>query len=288
MYNRSIRIYQNQLILLLGDSRKKQMESIHNFRDFGGYKTINGSVIKKGLLFRSGRLANISVDDIRQLSALGVRTICDLRSYREKRDQPDSIPDNWNGRYIHIPIKGGMQDESGYIPKLYSLLFGEARKINFNDVAIEAYRKYVTDFRAEYAEIIKLTSVSENLPILIHCTAGKDRTGFACSLIQLLLDVPFELVMQDYLLTNNHLHEFREGMLKKLRFLSVVGVPKQKFVPLFEARSEYLGTAYDQIRLDYGTVDDYFREVLSFSDQDRERLKNLLLENVGNFTHETI
>ena len=264
------------------------MKSIHNFRDFGGYKTINGSVIKKGLLFRSGSLANISDDDMLQLSELGVRTICDLRSRREKRGQPDSIPDNWDGKYIHIPIKGGMQAESGYISQLYSLLFGEARKINFDDVAIEAYRKYVTDFRAEYAEIIKLTSVSENLPILIHCTAGKDRTGFACSLIQLLLEVPFELVIQDYLRTNNHLHEFREGMLKKLRFLSVVGVPKQKFVPLFEARSEYLEAAYDQIRLDYGTVDDYFLEGLGFPNQDRYRLNDLLLENVGNFTHETI
>ena len=253
------------------------MESIHNFRDFGGHKTQNGSNIKQGLLFRSGSLANTSIDDMQQLSALGVRTICDLRSRREKMDQPDCIPDNWNGKYIHIPINGGMHPESGYISQLYSLLFGEARKINFVDVAIEAYRKYARDFRVEYAEIIKLTSVSENLPILIHCTAGKDRTGFACSLIQLLLEVPFELVMQDYLRTNNHLHEFREGILKKLKLLFLIGVPKQKFIPLFEARSEYLGAAYDQIRHDYGTVDDYFREGLGFSDQDRYRLNNLLI-----------
>ena len=253
------------------------MESIHNFRDFGGYKTKNGTMLKKGLLFRSGSLANISHGDMLQLSELGVRTICDLRSRREMRDQPDSIPEYWNGRYVHIPINGGMQPESGYISQLYSLLFGEARKINFNDVAIEAYRKYVTEFRSGYAEIIKLTSQSENLPILIHCTAGKDRTGFACSLIQLLLEVPFELVMQDYLRTNNHLHEFKQGMLKKLRILSFVGVSKQKFMPLFEARSEYLKAAYDQIKLDYGTVDNYFRGGLGFSDQDRERLKYLLL-----------
>lgn len=253
------------------------MESIHNFRDFGGYKTLNGSMIKKGLLFRSGSLANISDDDMLQLSELGIRTICDLRSSREKRDQPGTIPDNWGGKYFHIPINGGMQPESGYISQLYSLLFGEARKLNFKDVAIQAYRKYVTDFHAEISEIIKLTSVGENLPILIHCTAGKDRTGFACSLIQLLLEVPFELVMQDYLRTNNHLHEFREGILKKLKLLFLIGVPKQKFIPLFEARSEYLGAAYDQIRHDYGTVDDYFREGLGFSDQDRYRLNNLLI-----------
>jgi protein-tyrosine phosphatase len=245
-------------------------------------------MIKTGLLFRSGSLANISIDDMQQLSAVGVRTICDLRSRREKRDQPDSIPDNWNGKYLHIPINGGMQPESGYISQLYSLLFGEARKINFDDVAIEAYRKYARDYRAEYAEIINLTAQSENLPILIHCTAGKDRTGFACSLIQLLLGLPFELVMQDYLRTNNHLHGFKEGMLKKLRILSLVGVPKQKFVPLFEARSEYLMAAYQQIRHEYGTVDEYFREGLSFSDQARNRLNNLLLDKVGFFPSNTI
>ena len=260
------------------------MESIHNFRDFGGYWTQDGSVIKKGLLFRSGSLAAISIDNKQQLSALGVRTICDLRSPREQRDKPDSIPDNWDGRYLHIPINGGMQPESGHISQLYSLLFGEARKINFTDVAMQAYRNYVTDFRAEYAEIISITSARENLPILIHCTAGKDRTGFACSLIQMLLGMPFELIIQDYLRTNDHLNEFKQEMGRKLKFLSVVGVPKQKFAPLFEARSKYLMAAYDQIRQDYSTIDRYFREGLSFSDHDRQRLKNSLLEKVGKYT----
>lgn len=261
-----------------------QMDSIHNFRDFGGYRTQDGSMIKKGLLFRSGSLAAISIDNMQQLSALGIRTICDLRSRREQWDQPDSIPDNWDGRYLHIPINGGMQPESGHISQLYSLLFGEARKINFTDVALQAYRNYVIDFRTEYAEIINLTSTRENLPILIHCTAGKDRTGFACSLIQMLLGMPFELIIQDYLRTNDHLNEFKQEMGKKLRFLSVVGVAKQKFAPLFEARSEYLMAAYDQIILDYGTIDGYFRSGLGFSNYERQRLENSLLEKGGEFT----
>jgi protein-tyrosine phosphatase len=259
------------------------MESIHNFRDFGGYRTQDGSRIKEGLLFRSGSLAAISDDNMQQLSELGIRTIYDLRSHREQRLQPDGIPNNWDGRYLHIPINGGMQPESGHISQLYSVLFGEARKKNFSDVAVQAYRNYVTDYHKEYAEIINLTSARENLPILIHCTAGKDRTGFACSLIQLLLGMSFELILLDYLHTNDQLYEFKQEMEKKLRFLSVVGVSKEKFTPLFEARSEYLMAAYDQIRLDYGTIDGYLREGLSFSHRDRQRLENTLLENVGEF-----
>ncbi|MCI0494201.1 tyrosine-protein phosphatase [candidate division KSB1 bacterium] len=254
------------------------IESINNFRDFGGYKTQNGKRIKQGLLYRSASLERESDDDLKKLSALGIQTIIDLRTYKEKQKNPDRSPENSHLKFIHIPIKVKMHNESGFLWQLLSLLFGKARKTNYHEAMKEIYREYITDFRSQFSEIIKLTSESRNLPLLIHCVGGKDRTGFACSLIHLMLDIPVDLVMQDYLQTNDYSHEIKDEIQKRLKKFSFFGISIAKFLPLFEARKEYLEAAFGQIKNDFGAVDDYVREGLNFSGEARQRLKDLLLD----------
>lgn len=256
------------------------MERIHNFRDFGGYKTLNGSMVRKGLLYRSGGLAHASDNDLKTILSLEIKTIIDLRTNQERNDNPERLPGTLTIKSIHLPIKVKMHDESGFIRQLLSLLFGKARKINYGEAMKGVYREYVTDFRSEFSAIIRLAADSANLPILIHCTGGKDRTGFACSLIQLILGAPVETVMYDYLKTNDYSHEMKDEIQKRLKKFSYFGISIAKFFPLLEARSEYLDAAYDQIKNDFGTVDDYVRNGLSFSDKDRYMLQNLLLEKV--------
>jgi protein-tyrosine phosphatase len=254
------------------------MKKIHNFRDFGGYKTQNGLRIKPGLLFRSGSLANRSDNDQKKLSSLGIKTILDLRTNKERTNNPDRIPDNSKINSIHIPIKVTMHDESGIPFQLFSLLFGKARKIDYHEAMKQVYQEYVTDFRSEFSEIIRLVSLGNNLPILIHCTGGKDRTGFACSLIQLILGVPLKTVVLDYLKTNEYLHEVKDEFQKRLKKFSLFGASIEKLLPLFEARKEYWEAAYDQIRNDYGTVQNFVQDGLNVSDEEMLRLNNLLLE----------
>ncbi len=256
------------------------MERIYNFRDFGGYTTGNGRRVKKGLLYRSGSLAQASEPDLQTLFTLGIRTICDLRTSKERQRRPTPIPTSAPLRQVHIPIKFSQHDESGFFFRLASLLLGKARRLNFDQVLTEMYREYVTDFRPQLAEIIRLATDRENLPLLIHCTAGKDRTGFACALIQLALGVPLELVVQDYLLTTDHLEVFRNETFHRLRFLPLLGLSRQKLLPLFEARQEYLEAALAQVAQDYGTVDHYLRAGLGFLAADQARLADLLLEKV--------
>jgi len=253
------------------------MESIHNFRDVGGYKTQSGMFIKKGLLYRCGSLATASDNDLRELSSLGIKTVCDLRTHKEKMNHPDRFPVNSSVKSLHIPIKAKMHNESKFIFQLFSVLFGKARKIDFHEAFKQVYREYVTDFRTEFSAIIKLVVDSSNLPLLIHCTGGKDRTGFACSLIHLILGVPVEMAMQDYLLTNDYSHQFKAQMIKRLKRFAFLGVSIQKFYPLLEARREYLNAALHKISMDYGSIEDYFYKGLDFSET--ERLRHLLLEN---------
>lgn len=254
------------------------MESIHNFRDVGGCRTEEGLLVKRGVLYRSGSLAEASAADVERLTRLGIRTICDLRTYREKSNHPDRTPRHSGVRSIHIPIKVDHHNESGSISRLLWLLFGNARRLDYGKLVRKSYREYVTDFRSEFSAVLRLAAESHNLPLLIHCTAGKDRTGFACSLIQRALGVSPEHVLDEYMRSNENLDAFTEEVLNRFRFVRLFGVTREKVLPLFEARSEYLEAAFDQISRDYGTLGSYLRDGLNFSDEDRRQLKQLLLE----------
>jgi protein-tyrosine phosphatase len=115
-------------------------------------------------------------------------------------------------------------------------------------------------------------SSPENLPVLIHCSAGKDRTGVVSSLIQLVLGVSIETVMDDYLKTNDHLGTYNEEILQRISKLSYFGVPWKMFAPLFEARSDYLNAALAQVKEEFGAIDKWFQQGLGFSQAEQAAL----------------
>jgi protein-tyrosine phosphatase len=252
------------------------MDRIHNFRDLGGHRTADGRQVKRGLLYRSASLADASDADLRALSALGIRTVCDLRTVQERADDPDRLPDGISS--LHLPIKVKSHNESGLLLQLAGWLFGGARRFKAGDGLSGFYREYVTDFRPIFSQVIRLAAERDNLPLLIHCTAGKDRTGFACALLQLLLGVPREAVMREYLLSNEHLGEFRAEQLRRFRFLRLIGLSQERIMPFLEVRQEYLEAALEQIARDWGDVENYAREGLGLSVEDRLKLSTLLLE----------
>ncbi|GAK49713.1 possible protein-tyrosine-phosphatase [Candidatus Moduliflexus flocculans] len=254
------------------------MEQIYNFRDFGGYATSNGRRIKTGVLYRSGNLAKASAHDIEHLTSLGIRMVCDLRTHGERRKHPDQFPDGYPVRVVHIPIQGKNHNDSPYIFQLASLIFGKGRRTEYAEALKAFYQEYITDFRAELSAILRLAAEQENLPLLIHCTAGKDRTGIACGLLHLLLGTPPEVALHDYLLSNQHLYQFQTEMLKQFAPLRLFGVSTQRFMPIFEARQEYWEAAFAQIGRDYGSADAYLRDGLGISENERQRFAALLLE----------
>ena len=265
--------------LIMDDKRCIQLEGVSNFRDFGGYKIQNGAKIKEGLLYRSESLARLTNNDLKVIESLGIKVVCDLRADDEVHKEPDRISNNSGVKSAHIPMKSKRYNELALIPRIIALVSGKARKINFEKVLIEIYKEFVTDFTDEFSTILKLIAERDNLPILIHCKGGKDRTGFACALIQLLLDVPMELVEQDYLLTNDCFEDIKDEFMNRFRYLSIFGVTREKLLPFFEARKKYLEAALNQIKKDYGTINDYIQKGLNFSEKDILNLKYILLEN---------
>jgi protein-tyrosine phosphatase len=248
------------------------MEAIYNFRDFGGYQTQNGTRLKRGLLFRSGDLSGATDADLDRLSSLGIKTVCDLRSESERQRQPDRVPEAKPFTFFNIPMRPIVDYHARSLRRLFSLMFGRERSMNYVAESYKAYSEYATSYLPQLKALFQHISNPENLPVLIHCSAGKDRTGVVSSLIQLVLGVSAEIAMNDYLKTNGLLDAYTAEIYRKLSKLAYFGVPWKMYIPLFEARSDYLNAALTQVKEEFGAIDKWFQQGLGFSQAEHAAL----------------
>lgn len=254
------------------------MEGIHNFRDFGGYQTKDGKTIKKGLLYRSGSLDKATNADLDELASLGIKTICDLRSEQERIMEPDRLPDVSPVTFFNISMRPIVDYHSRSLKRLFSLMFGEERRRDYIAESYKAYRDYATGYLPQLRALFKRISHPENLPLLIHCSAGKDRTGVVSSLIQQMLGVPADVAMDDYLITNQNMHAYNADVMRRLSKLAYFGVPWKMYAPLFDARRDYLNAAFEQVKEEFGALENWMRSGLKFFDKDRAAFAKTLLQ----------
>lgn len=253
------------------------MEQIFNFRDFGGYQTSNGKRVKKGLLFRSGTLAQATDDDLMKISDLGIKTIIDFRNQREKDSHPDRLPKQSHINYVQLPIRAIKFDKGNYFYKVLLGIVDEIVKRDYVAVTIKAYQDYATAFREEYSSMLKLMTDTNNFPILIHCTAGKDRTGVGAALIHSILDVPYASIMEDYLESNQNLQPYKDQMLKKFEFFGKFGFTETRFLPLFEARESYLDATLEAIDTAGTMIKEHILETFNLSISEQKQIASKLL-----------
>jgi protein-tyrosine phosphatase len=119
---------------------------------------------------------------------------------------------------------------------------------------------------------------SENLPTVVHCTAGKDRTGFASALLLLALGVPQETVFEDYLLTNYYRQNFFRFVLRWIPLYSFFRTDPEDLLPLLEARRAYLQISFDEMVERYGSIDGYLEQALGLGAPMRSKLKTQFLK----------
>ena len=253
------------------------MQGIHNFRDFGGYETKDGKVIKEGLLYRSGGLHKATDADLDELAALGIKTICDLRSEQERIKEPNRIPDVNAVTFFNISMRPIVDYHSRSLKRLGSLMFGRERRIDYIAESYKAYRDYATGYLPQLRALFKRISNPENLPLLVHCSAGKDRTGVVSSLIQQMLGVPAEVTMDDYLITNQNMDIYNAEIMRQLSKLAYFGVPWKMYVPLFDARRDYLNAAFAQVKEEFGALENWMRNGVKFFEKDHEAFAKTFL-----------
>ena len=234
-----------------------------NFRDLGGYRTRDGRTVRRGAVFRSAHLGGLTDEDRAALAGLGVRTIVDLRGVAEAAETPhriDGLPCRVVGAHIEPGvgerIRGAVAD-------------GTATPHLMMEFLTDHYRDYPRRCAPGFRTLFATLSDGTHRPLVFHCTAGKDRTGFASALLLSLLGVPWETVMADYLRTN----DLWTGHIGRYPELDI-----DTRAAIVEARTAYLEAAFEVVRGDFGSPEAFAERALGIDAAARARLQADLLD----------
>ena len=246
-----------------------------NFRDVGGYATENGQQVKRGRLYRSDVLSDLRRRDHDVIDGLGLKRIYDLRYADEKEHYQTRLPPGSTIEVVEIPFYYAPLDREESKRKILS---AEVEDGHFHQLMVESNRALALDYLDQWSELMHGLANEGDLPALIHCVEGKDRTGLAVAMVLRTLGVPKETIIEDYLLSN----QFLANKISWYSFLGSMGsffrVPPSEIRPLLEVRREYLEAAIDAIDERYGSFDAYLREGLKLDDDTLARLRDAFLE----------
>lgn len=254
--------------------RRLPLEGSKNFRDLGGYETVDGRTVRWGRLYRSDDLASLTDADHAYLERIGIKLICDFRSEQERISLPSKEINARGWSTVNLTVQSGGMDPAVLRRKIRT---GGVVGLEMERILQTAYRSYVTDYADEWAAMFERIADPDNLPAVLHCTAGKDRTGFASALVLLALGVPREIVYEDYLLTNAYLENFRRFVLRWTPLYSFFRTSTDDLLPLLEARRVYLETSLATIDAVYGSLDAYLERELGVDEKRRAALRANLL-----------
>lgn len=259
---------------LTWQERRLVLEGTPNFRDFGGYPVAGGRRVRRGMLFRSGQLAHLSDSDLVALERLQLDVVCDFRREDEQRLAPNRLPVGSPPRTVSLPITPGSNDAV-----FASGALGFDGPQGMFDFMVAINQDLAENQGAAFGGMFRELLDRSETRSLVHCAAGKDRTGFAAAIILLALGVSREDVMEDYLLTRRYFVPGAE--IDRLRHkYGLEGLADEAILPMLEVHPEYLARALRSID-DYGDFDSYLGEVMGVEKAEREALRCRYLEPSG-------
>ncbi len=240
-------------------------EGIYNLRDVGGYYNRDKHQTQWGMLYRSSSMSNATKKDTETLNNLGIKTLIDLRT----EDETYNYPPKYQAQQIfNLPL----QNINPF--KFINIIVSEEMKkgdvlVKLQDIKMELLHRNT----AQFIKIFDILLNEDNYPTVIYCSLGKDRTGIVISLILSALNVPYEQILQDYMLSNT-----------QIRFKSLVPNAEQyspevqeALTTLFSTHEQVLNYLFDQIDKEYGSLNNYLEKELKLTPKKREKLKSLLL-----------
>jgi protein-tyrosine phosphatase len=256
------------------------IKSVPNLRDLGGYEALDGRKTAKGLLFRANQLSGISPEDMQKLATLDLKNAFDLRTEAERSVRPDELPPEVN--YIVLDVLADAEEAN---PAILEQLMKNPEKANeelgqgkAEAGFVESYRQFITlpSAQKSYRDMFLALGDSEQLPAVFHCTTGKDRTGWAAAAFLTLMEVPYENVVEDYLRSNEYILAQYKDVID-----AFVNGGGERSIPeaILGVKEEYLEAAFEEMRSNYGSIDNYFSEGLGINTEQQEAIKNLFLKS---------
>ncbi len=257
-------------------TRHLSFEGVENFRDYGDYPTASGRRLKRGLLYRSAAHAQATDADLEKIAALNLAAIVDLRRKGERERAPSRRHPEFSGRVIYT-------DEGDVGEDPWQLFMKQS------DLSAESFRGYMYDYYDEapfvdrhvwlYSQYFRHLAETEG-PVLIHCAAGKDRTGILAALTHHVAGVSDDHIMADFLLTNDP-----ERMAKRLPMVMQMmqettgRAPTEGAVMVaMSVEAGYLERAFAAIKARHGSIDEYLEAVLGVDAALRQALEARLLD----------
>ena len=260
-------------------SRQVALDGAMNVRDIGGYRSVHGPEVVRGRLFRGDALSRLTNGDVERLDRLGLRTVIDFRTSGEVLiGGDDRLP--YGVEFARLPVSGGDLEAiseliAGGDHERQRRELGDGRAASF---MAEMNRGFVTDPRQReaFGAALRLLCAPGRLPLLYHCTGGKDRAGWMTAIVLTALGVPRELVLRDYLLSN----DFHRTDYQKLRYdlvkTGIVADP-ELLRPVLEQSATYLGAAFEEADRRYGSFGRFLAYGLEVSEAMLAGLRRAML-----------
>jgi protein-tyrosine phosphatase len=239
------------------------LEGAPNFRDIGGYSTTDGHQVRSGLLFRSGELSKLTPADVTKVTDLRLTSVIDLRT-QEERDHAPSI-------WLRAPAEVYGSPKDSIAPIMHGVLAEAGTAEGAKNGLLRFYASMPDMYRAEYAEMFHRLAAGR-VPMLVHCTAGKDRTGVAIAILLSSLGVPKKTVIDDYQLTERLVPPATAAAQRPGPVggaapaqLALGRLPEDSRIALWRSDPAYIEAALESIDHEYGSVGAYLDQGLKLS-----------------------
>ncbi|MEU9111471.1 tyrosine-protein phosphatase [Streptomyces sp. NPDC048483] len=260
--------------------RRVALQGAVNVRDLGGYRTADGRTVRHGRIFRAGSLARLTPADVTKLAGLGLHTVVDLRVPAELRfDGKDRLPPG-------LEVTSRPVDDTGLFQAVQAAVASkdpaEQRRQLGGGKAERRMREIYPGFvhnpdnRARFGAVLTDIGHDRRLPLLFHCTSGKDRTGWLSYVLLRLLGVPHADAVGDYLLSNTfrrHADTQVNAGLRKAGAMRDTDLLR----PLQDVRTSYLSAGLTELRHEYGTLQAYLTKGLGLDERAVGRIRDRLL-----------
>ena len=245
-----------------------------NFRSLGGLPAAGGRRIRPHALMRADRLIGLDERDWSALARAGLATICDLRSEAERAEHPNRLPRGLEVHELNCQVNNDLRAD----PALGRLMLDDPTARGAERVMIEIYRRFPGYMGTTLTRVVERL-LAGGAPMLVHCSAGKDRTGFVVAMLLHALEVPEPLIREDYLASRRWpgaVHH-RASLAARLgRFMPAAEL-EAAVDTVIDVREAYLDAALEVIQTEFGSIPRYLEQVAALDDARLERLRRALL-----------